>query len=452
VIVIEEILSYLINAPAPLLAGGLTGLTTGVVAVVVLVRTVRQYVGWLEGLNGFLSEMGRHTRLEPALAAATKAAVQLNDAAVALVYLQDTSESALVLKSAWPQDFDSYVPAYVDEPAWSRPPVHRAHTFCPCSLALLGIVEAPPRKDAAIVIAPISAGPRVQGYLVLAWDEPRVPTTAPQTCISVGEHLGVLVDNFWMYEALRAQAVASDTTVADLRRRATARVGLVRGVLHDLRNPLQLVRGFLATSIRAPGVPEDVTRDLRIAQGAAARAIDLAETLLLADVPERYQPQIEPVDVASVIKSVVAQAVPAAEAAKVTLQANIPPDLPAAQADHQALYRILDNLVLNAMRHTAGGGKVTIQPDCQDGKVVVQVSDTGRGMSDDALQTLLHGPLEDAPPGGRLGVWIVRHLVKGMGGELEGKSRPGEGLSLRFTLPAVIRIEDEISCQEVLDE
>jgi signal transduction histidine kinase len=434
----EEILSYLADAPAPLLAGGLTGLATGVVAVVVLVRTVRQYIGWLEGLNGFLSEMGRHTRLEPALAAAAEMAGRLNRAWLALIYLHDTPDSPLVLKALWPDGLRGQAPPYVDAPAWPRPPVHQAHAFCPCSPTLLDISAPAPDRAApsAVVIAPVCAGPRVEGYLVLAWDRPRIPATAPQMCISLGEHLGVLVENFWMVEALRAQAAASDTTVADLRRRERARVSLVRGALHDLRNPLQLVRGFVATALQSPGVPDEVARELRVAQGAAARAIDLAETLLLAEVPQRYRPKIEPLDVASIVAEVAAQAARVAEAAGVTLRLDVPPGLPCAIGDRRSLYRILDNLILNALRHTAAGGQVAIGADCEDGRVGLHISDTGRGMPGRELQRLLHGRPDDAPAKGRLGLWIVRHLVTGMGGELQGDSRPGEGVSLSVALPA----------------
>lgn len=431
----EEVVLYLANAPPPVLIGGLTGLITAMVAGIILVYRTGQHIKWLEGLNKFLSQMGRYTQLEPALAAAAEMAVRLNDAGIALIYLQDTPDSPLVLKQTWPESFNR-APSYVDEPAWSKPPVHHAHTYCPGSLDLLDISSTDHAGQFAIVIVPISAGPRVQGYLVLIWDKPTFPVTAPQTCISIGEHLGVLIENFWMYESLRAQAASLDTSIADLRQREKARMALMRGVLHDLRNPLQLVRGFLATALQSPAIPQEEARGLRTAQGAAARAIELAETLLQIEVPERHQLESHPVDVASVVNEVTTQAAAKAGAMGVSLLVDVPSELPAVLADRQALYRILDNLILNAIRHTAGGGQIIIQADYQDEKVRVRITDTGRGMPDDELQQMLHSPLGEAPSQGRLGLWIVRHLISRMEGDLQGSSRSGEGLSLRFTLPA----------------
>lgn len=436
----EEIALYLANAPPPVLIGGLTGLITAIVAGIILVRRTSQHIRWLEGLNEFLSQMGRYTHLEPALAAAAKMAVRLNDAHLALIYLQDTPNGPLVLRQTWPESFNQ-APSYVDEPAWSKPPAHHAHTYCPCSLDLLDIPATDQAEQFAIVIVPISAGPRVQGYLVLIWDRPTFPVTAPQTCISLGEHLGVLVENFWMYESLRAQAASLDTSVADLRHREKARIALMRGVLHDLRNPLQLVRGFLAAALQSETIPQEEARGLRTAQGAAARAIELAETLLQIEVPERHKLERHPVDVASVVGEVTKQAAARAGAMGISLLVNAPPELPAALADRQALYRILDNLILNAIRHTAGGGQVTIQADHQDGKVGVRITDTGGGMPDEELQQMLHSPLGEAPSQGRLGLWIVRHLISRMGGDLQGRS--DEGLSLRFTLPTAEQSQNQ---------
>lgn len=441
----REILLYLANMPAPLLVGALTGLGAGVVAVVALVRMVRQYVGWLEGLNGFLTGMSRYTRLEPALAAAAGMAARLNGASFALAYLHDTPDSPLVLKGFWPDDVADRASPYLDHPAWPRPPVHRAYTLYPCSPSTLDLATTPAdRATCAALIAPISAGPRVVGYLILVWDGPGIPATAPGMCISIGEHLGVMVENFWMYEALRAQAASLDTTVADLRRREKARIGMIHGILHDLRNPLQLVQGFLSTALDASGVPAEVARELRIARGAAARAIDLAETLLLAGVPERDRPKMEAVDLASIAAEVAGQAARAAGAAGVSLLVDVATEMPPAAADRLWLYRILDNLILNALRHTAAGGQVAIRADRHDARITVQVSDTGRGMPEHELQGLLSAPLDDLPPGGRLGLWIVRRLVAGMGGELHGESRPGEGTSLYFTLP-VAQLQQEVA-------
>ncbi len=432
----REILLYLTNMPAPLLVGGLTGLAAGVVAVIVLVRTVRRYIGWLEGLNDFLTGMGRYTRLETALAAATEMAARLNRASFALAYLHDMPDSPLVLKGLWPDSLSDRVPPYVDDPAWPRPPIHQAYTLYPCSLSLLDMITTPADQAThAVLIAPISARSHVVGYLILGWNRPGIPVAAPEMCISIGKHLGVPIENFWMYEALRAQAARLDTAVTDLRRREQARVDLVREILHDLRNPLQLVRGFLDVASNAPGLPTEVVRDLRIARGAAARAIDLSETLLLADVPERNRPRPETVDVASIVAEVAEQATHAARAAGVSLVVDTPADLPPATADRLWLYRVLDNLVLNTLRHTAAGGQVTIRAIRRGTAVVVQVVDTGRGMPGEELHRLPTTPLDAPPPGGRLGSWIVRRLVAGMGGELHGESRPGEGTCLYFTLP-----------------
>ena len=163
-----------------------------------------------------------------------------------------------------------------------------------------------------------------------------------------------------------------------------------------------------------------------------SRATELANMLLAVEIPQRDAVQMQPMNVVTVIAELAAQASATATMAGVALTTETEENLPFVLADPLSLYRVLNNLILNAIRHTAAGGRVTISASRHGNDVLVRVDDTGRGIAN--LQELLQ---EDAALShGRLGLWISHRLVKSMGSELLAESQVGRGTSFYFTLAA----------------
>lgn len=113
-------------------------------------------------------------------------------------------------------------------------------------------------------------------------------------------------------------------------------------------------------------------------------------------------------------------------------------------ADGKMLLSILQNLISNAIKHTPRGGKIIVSAKRNEDKYVIEVKDTGIGMTDDVKEQLfilnvnLSKTRKDKKGAG-IGLILVKSFVEKNGGEICVDSKEGEGSSFYFTLP----IEEE---------
>lgn len=110
-------------------------------------------------------------------------------------------------------------------------------------------------------------------------------------------------------------------------------------------------------------------------------------------------------------------------------------------ADGKMLISIIQNIVSNAIRHTEKGGDITLSAKTQDDKIIVQVKDTGIGMSKEILDKLFTPQMKTLSEtrkknkGAGIGLLLVKGFLEKNGGEIWVESIEGEGSSFYFTLP-----------------
>ncbi|CAN5889455.1 hypothetical protein BH23GEM7_BH23GEM7_18460 [soil metagenome] len=120
-------------------------------------------------------------------------------------------------------------------------------------------------------------------------------------------------------------------------------------------------------------------------------------------------------------------------------------ELPAAEllalGDAERIRQILLNLLTNAIKFTDSGGKISISAEALVDQVAIRVSDTGRGVPPDKLESIFDPFVQierrrvaDSQQGVGLGLAISRELARAMGGELTAESRVGEGSTFTLTL------------------
>ena len=252
-------------------------------------------------------------------------------------------------------------------------------------------------------------------------------------------------------EVARVVGVATDVTeqaahqaeLVEARDRAEAAARLKEAILanmsHEIRTPLTAVIGYaelLAEVADAETVPlvEPIV-------GGGQRLLDTLNSVLdLARLEaEGAALVLRPVELGASAEAARAALAETAARAGLTLGVESVSDV-WARADPGALGRVLDNLVANAIRFTETGG-VTLRLSALGGAAVVEVIDTGRGMSpafaERAAEPFVQESAGDARSheGSGLGLSIVSRLVGAMGGELAIASAPGAGTTVRVTLP-----------------
>jgi signal transduction histidine kinase len=122
----------------------------------------------------------------------------------------------------------------------------------------------------------------------------------------------------------------------------------------------------------------------------------------------------------------------------IDLQVDVPVGTPDVLADPARIDHVFSNLLTNALKFTAPGGKVCISAETEDDSVRFVVEDTGIG-----IPAELHGriferffriPRQNQPPGAGLGLAIAKEIVEAHGGQIAVKSVEGQGSRFSFTL------------------
>jgi two-component system, OmpR family, phosphate regulon sensor histidine kinase PhoR len=245
-------------------------------------------------------------------------------------------------------------------------------------------------------------------------------------------------------DARRVVIFADDQTA--LIRLDRARKEFLSNVSHELRTPLSSIKLMLETVLEAP---EEEARDLFVPQALAQvdRLTALVGQLLEQARAESGQLRLNlnDVDLEDVARPIVSSFEQQASNKGVSLElAALRPVR--VEADAARLSQVFVNLIDNALRHTAGGGRIRIELDARDSDAVLRVRDTGEGI-----------PYRDLPHiferfyvvdrsrtrgsgGAGLGLAIVKGIVDAHGGSVSAESMLGRGTAFTIRLP-IMRIK-----------
>ncbi|MDR7393639.1 MAG: HAMP domain-containing sensor histidine kinase [Armatimonadota bacterium] len=210
---------------------------------------------------------------------------------------------------------------------------------------------------------------------------------------------------------------------------------------HELRSPLASVRLRLEVLrdkvARDPVALEFVDDTLRVLD-RLRRLTD--HLLVLAAVQETGAPQRRPVDLAPVLYELVEEVSALAADAGLRLEVDVPPHLPEVLADPEQIGLAVRNLLDNAIKYTAAGGRVTVRASASDRSVELVVADTGVGIAPEHLPKVFDRfyrvpAAGRGPEGSGLGLALVREVVEAHGGRVDVRSTPGAGTEFRVRLP-----------------
>jgi DICT domain-containing protein/signal transduction histidine kinase len=300
-----------------------------------------------------------------------------------------------------------------------------------------------------------------------------VPIRAQQRCLAVLE-LHRDRSHFWsvadreLLAAITTQvgiALLQAETFVNLRQLnqqlvavKQAQNNLIAIVGHEFRTPLSTIQVCLESLDAEPDMPAKLQQSMvNIALSDFERLRRLIQDFLLLSRLESNLTtwQLEPVDLADVISFTVSNLQGASQPRdlpKITV--DLPPVLPLAIADNEALFQLLSKVLDNACKFTPPTGMITVKieevkfpvaKELLQPMLEVQIVDTGRGIEPDQLETIFdrfhqeEGFLQRAVGGAGLGLAICRQLASQLGGNIWATSQgKGQGSQFYVTVPVLI--------------
>jgi signal transduction histidine kinase len=220
------------------------------------------------------------------------------------------------------------------------------------------------------------------------------------------------------------------------------RLELIGNVAHELRTPLASIKGYMEGLIDGV-LPAEVATFQQVSREAdrLQRLVYNLEELSRVEAGT-FELHPKPTAVAHLVEFVVDRLGRQFEEKGVTLEADVPPDLPLIRADEDRVGQVLLNLVGNALQYTPSGGHVSLVTRREGENVRLSVQDTGIGISPEHLPHVFERfyrvdkSRSRAGGGSGIGLTIARHLVEAHGGQIEAASDgSGLGSTFSFTLP-----------------
>lgn len=207
-------------------------------------------------------------------------------------------------------------------------------------------------------------------------------------------------------------------------------------IVHEVRNPLSAMRAL------AQGLDEAVALD-EVGQAYVSRLTGEIDRLsrLLTSMSQaarlRAQP-MRPLDPAMALERVALMFQPEAASRNVEIVTHVTPRAAPVMADADLIQQMLVNLVMNAIQAMPSGGTLTLRSRLDPrGRTIIQVEDTGVGMSTERMKQAMR-PGQSSKPGGMgLGLMVVRSIARQHEARLRMTSAPGRGSLVSITFPQV---------------
>ena len=255
-------------------------------------------------------------------------------------------------------------------------------------------------------------------------------------------HYQVRVASPGLGSEFEAVTTAFNTMAKRLESVEATRRRLLGDLAHEIRNPVAVLDAYMEAI--EDGVKRLDPETAALLRDQTARLVrfseDAAALSRLGDGQASLEPA--PMNVETLLSTAVALVADRCAAQGITLISRIQPGLPEVSGDRHRLGQVVANLFDNAIRHTPGGGTITVAADAVGDQVIISVADSGEGIAAEHLDHVFErfyraDPSRRRAGGGTgIGLTIVKAIVEAHGGRVGVRSAgPGAGATFTVTLP-----------------
>jgi signal transduction histidine kinase len=258
--------------------------------------------------------------------------------------------------------------------------------------------------------------------------------------ISMSQQIAVAMENAMLYQRLEKRfdlaARELKTVQEELFRteRLAAMGNLVKGIAHEIRNPIMTIGGFALRIKEAIKEPERLEKYADIILSETARLENLVKKVhMFLDIQSA---SIIPVWIKPVIDELLTKFKPAAEKQGVEMHLYLEEDLPMIDMDARQLLIALSNIVENALEAMHEGGRIEIHvTGSEESGINIVVKDTGSGIAEDELDCIYDPFFTSKTASDGLGLTMVHQIIKNHNGDIEILSKKAEGTTVKILLP-----------------
>jgi len=236
-------------------------------------------------------------------------------------------------------------------------------------------------------------------------------------------------------------AIAFNQMSADLARANHLRRQMTADIAHELRTPLSVIGGYLASL--SDGLLKPNPERFKIMHNEAQhlqRLVEDLRTLSLADAGELPLNKRE-VAAGELIQLATAAFSHQAEQQDITLSVHTDPDVRMLHADPDRMLQVLSNLLSNALRHTPPQGRITLSTRVEHDQIILSIQDTGPGIDPEHLPHIFErfyrvdSSRHQKQDESGLGLAIAKSIVEAHGGTMRVSSEVGSGSTFSAILP-----------------
>ena len=241
-------------------------------------------------------------------------------------------------------------------------------------------------------------------------------------------------------EDLRVKAKELAEAYQQLAEQDYARQEFLTTIAHELRTPLTTSYGYLQAIQIGMLSGEELGSTLNTISKNIQQVISLVNDILFLQEMDLIILEFQPVDIGTLVATVVEQQKERAQRNDIVLDLNIMPDLPMIAGDEKSLERVFNILLDNAIKFSPEGGDISVIVKQEEEMIWAIVLDHGVGIPPEAIPRIFRRffRLDEVEgyifSGAGLGLSIARQVVEQHGGEIEVRSELGKGSEFRIGL------------------